>query len=156
MTYAPLFRANATSVTLTAGTPIDSPVVTDTHVMLDGAVAHVQEVAATPGLALDFLFTGLSFVPDAVVLRVWYDGTNTIRMLLYDYVASAWLDFDIIIPTGNYYIVEAVIPPEDRFVQKGEAQLRIGVAGLGDVGNDLYLDYVALWHRPFPPVRLYT
>jgi hypothetical protein len=155
MSYAPLHRANPTSVTPTVGTLVDG-VIGDIYTMLDGDVVQVAEEAETPGLDLRFNFTGLAFIPDAVVLRVHYDGDNVIRTLLYDYDAPAWVDVDTILATSDFYIVESVLPPESRFVSGGAAVLRIGCATLGDVANNIYFDYVSLWHRPFPPVVLYT
>jgi hypothetical protein len=155
MTYAPFLRANPTSVTVVAGTLVSGSI-SDTYTMLDGNIVQASEEAATPGLDLRFNFTGLQFIPDALVLRVHYDGDNVIRTLLYDYDDTAWVDVDTIIITSDYYIVEAPFPPESRFVSSGAAILRIGCAALGDVTNDIYFDYVSLWHRPFPPVTLYT
>ena len=155
MTYSPLHRANPTSITVTAGgTPVGT--VANVETMLDGDVYQIPELAADPGFDVRFNFTGLSFLPDAIVSRTWYDGAHLVQLELWDYVGSAFVVIDQIIPTDSYIIVETVVQPEERFVSSGAAIVRYHHNQQGIAAHDIYWDYVSLWHRPFPPIKLYA
>jgi len=81
MTYAPFHRANPTSVTVTAGgTPVG--VIANVNAMIENGVYQIPELAANPGFDIRFNFTGLQFIPDAIVTRLWYDGAHQVEIHL--------------------------------------------------------------------------
>ena len=155
MTYAPFHRANPTSVTVTAGgTPVG--VIANVNAMIENGVYQIPELAANPGFDIRFNFTGLQFIPDAIVTRLWYDGAHQVEIHLWDYVVDEFVLVDQVIPTDTYLIKEAPFPPQARFVSSGAAIMRFLHNQQGNASEDIYWDYVALWHRPFPPVTVYT
>ena len=138
-------RATPTSITKTTGGTATGTV-TNVQTQLDGNVYQVVEAATTPGFDVRFNFTGLTFTPNSLYVRSWYDGTTThnVTVELWDYTGSAWVALHQMVTSLTYITYEASFEPETRFVSSGAAIVRFNHVTGGNASHDVYWDYVSL------------
>jgi len=151
-------KKTAASVTLTAGTTPAS-VVADLQTEGDGLFYHIDEAAATPGIALMVEFTGITAF-NWVNILAWYDGsaTHALAVQLYDWVSVAYKTFSAIqtgmgnVTTAGGYILDNIdffVPSDANYIgtggDAGKVRVRLYHTLGGNSLHNLDIDVVALY-----------
>ena len=129
------------SLTATAGT-LASGTVASLTVADDANVAHVDEVAATPGFDIRVNFNGVSFF-NQVLWRIFYNGsaTHIVLLQLYNVVTTAWDTF-VQVPNATvlrWHIFD--IHDCSRYVTSaGVVVARVYHESAGNPSHDLEID----------------
>jgi hypothetical protein len=90
--FVPVRGATPASITKSAGGTATGSV-TDVQTQLDGNEYSVVEAAATPGFDIRFNFSGLTFTPTHIRLRLHYDGIaagHVVYVALYNYNTTTY------------------------------------------------------------------
>ena len=140
------YKTQPTSITKTAGgTAVGA--VANVQTILDGDVYQVPEVAATPGYDVKFNFTGLTFSPNAIMVRAWYDGlaAHEVTVEMYDYDAAAYVTIHQWETSLTYKIEFIPFPIDANYVSAEAAIMRFIHNTGGSSNHDVYWDFVSLW-----------
>ena len=140
------YREEPTSITVTAGgTPVGT--VANVQTPFDGNVYQVPETATTPGYDVKFNFTGLTFAPNAIVYRMWYEGLSNheVTVELYDYEGSAYEIIHQQVNSLTYVMGFIPFLIDGRFVNSDNEAIVRFIHNTGGSTHDVYWDYVSLW-----------
>ena len=139
------------SITLNAGT-LTGGTVADVQEMFGGTTYDLDEVAATPGFDVEFVFTGVTKNVRLVICRYLYNGSAThyVGIDLWNYDSTAWDQHNIFKDTGGYYACSTKAIPLNIAANYrdagGNAIVRMYHYTAGNNSHDIKIDYVGLTH----------
>jgi len=142
---APLKYLPPDSVEFVKGTSLDT--VTTVQVLDDGSYMTVSEASGSPGMDVQFAFTGVKKI-NGLILRYYYDGSGNHNMWIqiWNYSTSAWTN--VISGTGavatNFHYETIHIPVAANYMSDGNALIRFYHPESGIPSHRLYIDYIAL------------
>jgi len=124
--------------------------VTDVQTMFDGNVYVIDELAATPGYDVEFVFSNVDKCPTFVVTRWLYDGsaTHDVTWDIWNYNSSAWDTLRVFNDSDYFASMTMYIPQASGgdYVSGGAAKVRVYHRSAGNASHDLTIDYVGLTH----------
>lgn len=151
-------KYTASSVTIAVGGTDASSIVSNLQTENDGAIFHLDEVAATPGTDMYVEFTSVTAF-NWVKIRSNYAGgaTHAMGILLYDWVATAWdhkncAQNEVYNATAQQEVIcdqSFFLPSDTTYIgtggDAGKVRIRFVHPMAGNAAHDIYIDVVALY-----------
>lgn len=134
------------SINIIVGTPTGT--VADIQSWADGNVLQIAEVAATPGMDLEMLFTNVKSIR-RIGLSMYYDGSSThwIEIQIWNYTEAAWKTIWTFSKDGglNYRYSDLSAGSDDDYIDaSGNAKLKMVHPTAGNAAHDAFIGYAAL------------
>jgi len=138
------------SITLNAGSNTGGTP-SDVQSMFSGGTYDIDEVAATPGYDVEFVFSGVDKFPTVVVAKWAYTGSAThfVTVDIWNYNSEDWDTVEQFNNGGGFFEgLSAYIPQANRddYVSGGAAKVRFFHRSAGNPAHDISIDYVGLTH----------
>lgn len=145
----PGFHIPVNAINVVAGNAIGD--VTDIQNWQDGNILQIEEVAATPGQEVEFLFTDIvEFKRLGISMFYVGSATHFIEIQIWDFVQAAWLTIWTF-SSGlglNYRYSDIPATPEiklfDLIDGAGNVKVRMCHPVNGNAAHDSFIDYVTL------------
>lgn len=131
---------------IVANVGIITGTVADIQNWQDGNTLNIDEIAATPGIDVDILFSDVNNF-QRVGLGMYYDGSTThwIEIRLWDIIAADWkVLWTFTRGLGMNYRYSDVPIPASRFIDNGQVKMNINHPANGNADHDALVDYAAL------------
>jgi hypothetical protein len=125
--------------------------VSDVQTMFDGNVYQIEELAATPGYDVEFIFSNVDKYPTMAVTRWLYSGsaTHDVTWDIWNYNTTAWDTLRAFQDSRNYEASMTMYIPQANksdYVSGGAAKVRVYHRSAGNASHNIQIDYVGLTH----------
>jgi hypothetical protein len=125
--------------------------VSDVQTMFDGNVFQIEELAATPGYDVEFVFSNVDKYPTMAVTRWLYSGsaTHDITWDIWNYNTSAWDTLRAFQDSRTFEASMTMYIPRNsngNYVSSGAAKVRVYHRSAGNAAHNIKVDYVGLTH----------
>jgi hypothetical protein len=125
--------------------------VSDVQTMFDGNVYQIEELSATPGFDVEFIFSSVDKYPTIVVTRWLYSGsaTHDVTWDIWNYNSSAWDTLRSFQDSRTFEASMTMYIPRNsngNYVSSGAAKVRVYHRSAGNAAHNIKVDYVGLTH----------